>query len=271
MSYHKCTRKEDLIHVLNEIGEQVSSKETIVELKTKLENSKLFKDDPEFVLSLINLSIEDRQSNAEQQLQITNSQLEIEKIKLQQIEREIELQKAKAEGNMTQKSLQGETNYLENLIKNVIVYDILLIATLDSGANSVIINEKYVSAKKSAFSNHPNQLFWRTENCKRFRIYDLIERGKTKTILSAVCEIEAEVILPLKVYEFLKSESEEARSNDRIRNPVCLEDGIMREQQIDESGCLVNSERIMDKSNLFLLKVSEAKRGMFILFIAYLE
>ncbi|GFQ96661.1 hypothetical protein TNCT_538061 [Trichonephila clavata] len=135
MSYHKCTRKEDLINVLNEIGEQVSSKETIFELKTKLENSKLFKDDPEFVMNLINLSIEDRQSKAEQQLQITNSQLELEKIKLQQIEREtnsqlelekiklqqmdreIELQKAKAEGNVTQKSLQGETNYLENLIK----------------------------------------------------------------------------------------------------------------------------------------------------------
>ncbi|GFQ94611.1 hypothetical protein TNCT_26151 [Trichonephila clavata] len=127
MSYHKCTRKEDLINVLNEIGEQVSSKETIFELKTKLENSKLFKDDPEFVMNLINLSIEDRQSKAEQQLQITNSQLELEKIKLQQIEREtnsqlelekiklqqmdreIELQKAKAEGNVTQKSLQGET------------------------------------------------------------------------------------------------------------------------------------------------------------------
>ncbi|GFQ67632.1 hypothetical protein TNCT_155851 [Trichonephila clavata] len=119
MSYHKCTRKEDLINVLNEIGEQVSSKETIFELKTKLENSKLFKDDPEFVMNMINLSIEDRQSKAEQQLQITNSQLELEKIKLQQMDREIELQKAKAEGNVTQKSLQGETNYLENLIKKV--------------------------------------------------------------------------------------------------------------------------------------------------------
>ncbi|GFQ68429.1 techylectin-5B [Trichonephila clavata] len=118
MSYHKCTRKEDLINVLNEIGEQVSSKETIFELKTKLENSKLFKDDPEFVMNMINLSIEDKQSKAEQQLQITNSQLELEKIKLQQKDREIELQKAKAEGNVTQKSLQGETNYLENLIKS---------------------------------------------------------------------------------------------------------------------------------------------------------
>ncbi|GFQ68856.1 hypothetical protein TNCT_79851 [Trichonephila clavata] len=110
MSYHKCTRKEDLINVLNEIGEQVSSKETILELKTKLENSKLFKDDPEFLINMINLFIEDSQSKAEQQLQITYSQLELEKIKLQQIDREIELQKLKAKGNVTQKSLQGKLN-----------------------------------------------------------------------------------------------------------------------------------------------------------------
>ncbi|GFR31730.1 hypothetical protein TNCT_58781 [Trichonephila clavata] len=134
MSYHKCTRKEDLINVLNEIGEQDSSKETIVELKTELENSKLFKDDPEFVMNMINLSIEDTQSKAKQQLQITNAQLELEKIQLQQIEREtnsqlelekiklqqtdreIEFQKTKSEGQVTLKSLQKETNYLENLI-----------------------------------------------------------------------------------------------------------------------------------------------------------
>ncbi|GFQ74271.1 hypothetical protein TNCT_513701 [Trichonephila clavata] len=90
MSYHKCTRKENLINVLNGIGEQVSSKETIIELKTKLENSKAFKDDPEFLKNLLNLSNEDRLTKAEQQLQITNSQLELEKIKLQQMENEIE-------------------------------------------------------------------------------------------------------------------------------------------------------------------------------------
>ncbi|GFQ74811.1 hypothetical protein TNCT_1301 [Trichonephila clavata] len=110
MSYHKCTRKEDLINVLNEIGEQVSSKETIFELKTKLENSKLFKDDPEFVMNLINLSIEDRQSKAEQQLQITNSQLELEKIKLQQIERETNSQLELEKKSIKLQQIEGETN-----------------------------------------------------------------------------------------------------------------------------------------------------------------
>ncbi|GFQ87006.1 hypothetical protein TNCT_416031 [Trichonephila clavata] len=98
MSYHKCTRKEDLINVLNEIGEQVSSKETIFELKTKLENSKLFKDDPEFVMNMINLSIEDRQSKAEQQLQITNSQLELKKLNCNRWTEKLNFKRQKLKG-----------------------------------------------------------------------------------------------------------------------------------------------------------------------------
>ncbi|GFW19993.1 retrovirus-related Pol polyprotein from transposon 297 [Trichonephila clavipes] len=68
--------KEDLINVLKEIGEQATSKETIIELKTKLEKSAAFKDDPDFVINLLNLSVEDRQAKAERQLQETNSQLD---------------------------------------------------------------------------------------------------------------------------------------------------------------------------------------------------
>ncbi|GFX81296.1 hypothetical protein TNCV_2512851, partial [Trichonephila clavipes] len=98
---------------------RATSKETIIEWKTKLEKPAAFKDDPDFVINLLNLSVEDRQAKAERQLQETNSQLELEKIKLQQIEREIELQKALAEGQATQQSSKGDTNNLENLIKSV--------------------------------------------------------------------------------------------------------------------------------------------------------
>ncbi|GFV35400.1 hypothetical protein TNCV_3204321 [Trichonephila clavipes] len=76
-----------------------------------------FKDDPDFEMNLLNLSVEGRQTKAEPQLQVINSQLELEKIKLQQMEREIELQKALAKGQ-TQSS-KGDTNNLENLIKSV--------------------------------------------------------------------------------------------------------------------------------------------------------
>ncbi|GFU53710.1 transposon Tf2-9 polyprotein [Trichonephila clavipes] len=132
-------------------------------------------------MNLLNLSVEGRQTKAEQQLQVINSQIELEKIKLQQIEREKELQKNLAEGQATQQSSKGDTNNLENLIKSVkmmksenknkdnknqnetsipdqnnflfnelqyvdvIFDDSPLNATLDSGANSIIINTKYVS------------------------------------------------------------------------------------------------------------------------------
>ncbi|GFX56907.1 hypothetical protein TNCV_3566791 [Trichonephila clavipes] len=87
MSYNKNIRKEDLINVLKEIGEQATSKETIVQLKTKLEKSAAFKDDPDSVINLLNLSVENRQAKAERHLQETNSQLELEEIKLRQIEK----------------------------------------------------------------------------------------------------------------------------------------------------------------------------------------
>ncbi|GFU93871.1 hypothetical protein TNCV_1660951 [Trichonephila clavipes] len=69
--------KDDLINVLKEIGEEATSKETIIQLKTKLEKPTAFKDDPDFVMNLLNLSIENRQTKVEQQLQVTNSQLEL--------------------------------------------------------------------------------------------------------------------------------------------------------------------------------------------------
>ncbi|GFU75293.1 hypothetical protein TNCV_4755521 [Trichonephila clavipes] len=119
MSYHKKTRKKDLINVLKEIGEQATSKEILIKLKAKLEKSAAFKDDPDFVMNLLNLFIEDRQTKDEQQLQVINSQLELEKIKLQQIERETELQKTLAKGQAAQQSSKGDTNNLENLTKSV--------------------------------------------------------------------------------------------------------------------------------------------------------
>ncbi|GFX91074.1 retrovirus-related Pol polyprotein from transposon 297 [Trichonephila clavipes] len=208
MSYHKNTKKEDFINVLKAIGEQATSKEIIIHLKNKLEISAAFKDDPDFVMNLLNLSVEDKQTKSEQQLQVINSQLELEKIKLQQIEREIELQKTLAKGQATQQSSKKDAKNLENLIKSaktmesenkykntdyiyveVIVDDTLLSATLDSGANSVIIIKKYFSEEKI---------------------------------------INSEIVL--------KSESDEAGSTDASCNPVCLQNETEGENYVGVSG-----------------------------------
>ncbi|GFV88904.1 hypothetical protein TNCV_1227011 [Trichonephila clavipes] len=298
MSYHKNTRKEDLINVLKAIGEQATPKEILIQLKTKLENSAAFKDDSGFVMNQLNLSVEDRQTKAKQQLQVINSQLELEKIKLQQIEREIELQKTLAEGQPTQQSSKGDANNLENLIKSVktmksenkgkdtgytvnrietsipnlnnflfnelqyvdvIVDDTPLSATLDSGANSVIINTKYVSEEKRI----PSQIVLmscsgekRKANVSEFTIS--LKGGEKKKILAAVYEIEAAILLPSKVFGFLKSEPEESESTNASGNPVCLQNETEGRNHVEMSGGVANLEKHMDGSNLFLLKVLEA-------------
>ncbi|GFT97343.1 hypothetical protein TNCV_643711 [Trichonephila clavipes] len=109
MSFHKNTRKEDLINDLKEIGEQATSKETIIELKTKLEKSAAFKDDPDFVINLLNLSVEDRQAKAERQLQETNSQLELEKLNYSKLNEKLNFRKLWQKGkqhNKVQKEIQ---------------------------------------------------------------------------------------------------------------------------------------------------------------------
>ncbi|GFV21146.1 retrovirus-related Pol polyprotein from transposon 297 [Trichonephila clavipes] len=180
-------------------------------------------------MNLLNLSVEDRQTKSEQQLQVINSQLELEKIKLKQIKREIEL----ARGQATQQSSKGDTNNLENVIKSVktmkskdkdtgytvnqietsipnqnnflfnelqyvdvIVDDTPLSATLDSSANSVIINKNYVSEEE---------------------------------------RIHSQIVL--------KSESGEAGSTDASCNPVRLQNETEGESNVGVSEGLANSEK----------------------------
>ncbi|GFW21853.1 peptidase A2 domain-containing protein [Trichonephila clavipes] len=81
--------------------------------------------------------------------------------------------------------------------------------------------------------------------------------GKKKKILAAVCRIEAAILLPSKVFEFLKSGSGEAGSTNASCKPVCLRNETGGENDVDLTGSVTNSGKITDGSNLFLLKVSE--------------
>ncbi|GFU83203.1 hypothetical protein TNCV_3738141 [Trichonephila clavipes] len=149
MSFHKNTRKEDLINVLKEIGEQATYKETIIELKTKLEKSAAFKDDPDFVINLLNLSVEDRQAKAERQLQETNSQLE-PAFRKELHEENDELRKEKYGYrshalNQIETSISNQNDFLFNELQyvDVIVDEIPLRATLDSDVDEA--SRKYTA------------------------------------------------------------------------------------------------------------------------------
>ncbi|GFW68080.1 transposon Ty3-I Gag-Pol polyprotein [Trichonephila clavipes] len=162
--------------------------------------------------------------------------------------------------NQIATSIPNQNNFSFNELQyaDVIVDKTSLSATLDSGANSVIINAKYVSEEKRIHSQIVLTSCFgenRKANVSEFTIS--LKGGEKKKILAAVCKIEAAILLPSKVFEFLKSESDESRSTDASCNPVCLQNETEGGNHVEVSGGVANSEKLTDGSNLFLLKVSE--------------
>ncbi|GFT21765.1 phosphatase and actin regulator 2 [Trichonephila clavipes] len=64
---YKNALKEDLIRVVQELDGIVESTDTIVKLKTKIENSSTFESDPDFVKTLIQNCIDERVSQNERE------------------------------------------------------------------------------------------------------------------------------------------------------------------------------------------------------------
>ncbi|GFS47466.1 hypothetical protein TNCV_4863621 [Trichonephila clavipes] len=118
---YKNTLKEDLIRVVEDLDGTVESTDTIAKLKTKIENSSTFESDPDFVKTLIKNCIDERVSRNERYLE--KQKIELAKLQLAQLEKEIELQTAKNEAlslNPAAKveEKQFETN-IENMIKSI--------------------------------------------------------------------------------------------------------------------------------------------------------
>ncbi|GFT32493.1 hypothetical protein TNCV_4484821 [Trichonephila clavipes] len=65
---YKNALKEDLIRVVEELDGTVESTDTIVKLKTKIENSSTFESDPDFVKTLIQNCIDERVSQNEREI-----------------------------------------------------------------------------------------------------------------------------------------------------------------------------------------------------------
>ncbi|GFV15271.1 integrase catalytic domain-containing protein [Trichonephila clavipes] len=118
---YKNALKEDLIRVVEDLDGTVESTDTIAKLKTKIEESSTFESDPDFVKTLIKNCIDERVSRNERDLE--KQKIELAKLQLAQLEKEIELQTAKNEAlslNPAAKveEKQFETN-IENMIKSI--------------------------------------------------------------------------------------------------------------------------------------------------------
>ncbi|GFX42715.1 DUF1758 domain-containing protein [Trichonephila clavipes] len=124
-------KKDELISVAVEMGLEIPSKTKIIDLKKLIESSAVYKNDIEFVHSLVENALEKSKQEAEIQLEkIKLSQIEreaeiqLEKIKLSQIEKQLELAKVRKEFEKNSQSLQsGEpssiTYKLESLEKSI--------------------------------------------------------------------------------------------------------------------------------------------------------
>ncbi|GFS62567.1 DUF1758 domain-containing protein [Trichonephila clavipes] len=118
---YKNALKEDLIRVVEDLDGTVESTDTIAKLKTKIENSSTFESDPDFVKTLIKNCIDEKVSRNERDLE--KQKIELAKLQLAKLEKEIELQTANNEAlslNPAAKveEKQFETN-IENMIKSI--------------------------------------------------------------------------------------------------------------------------------------------------------
>ncbi|GFU97182.1 phosphatase and actin regulator 2 [Trichonephila clavipes] len=92
---YKNALKEDLIRVVENLDGTVESTDTIAKLKTKIENSSTFESDPDFVKTLIQNCIDERVSQNEREVTLEKQKIELARLQLAQLEKEVELQRVK--------------------------------------------------------------------------------------------------------------------------------------------------------------------------------
>ncbi|GFW33010.1 DUF1758 domain-containing protein [Trichonephila clavipes] len=94
-------KKDELISVAVEMGLEIPSKAKIIDLKKLIESSAVYKNDIEFVRSLVENALEKSKQEAEKNER--EAEIQLEKIKLSQIEKQLELAK---EGYRESRSLR---------------------------------------------------------------------------------------------------------------------------------------------------------------------
>ncbi|GFW30496.1 integrase catalytic domain-containing protein [Trichonephila clavipes] len=115
-------KKDELILVAVEMGLVIPSKAKIIDLKKLIESSAVYKNDIEFVCSLIENVSEKSKQEAEKNER--EAEIQLEKIKLSQIEKQLQLAKVRKESEKNPQTLEsGEpssiTDKLESLVKSI--------------------------------------------------------------------------------------------------------------------------------------------------------
>ncbi|GFS58468.1 phosphatase and actin regulator 2 [Trichonephila clavipes] len=114
---YKNALKEDFIRVVEDLDGTVESTDTIAKLKTKIEKSSTFESDPDFVKTLIKNCIDERVSRNEREVTLEKQKIELAKLQLAQLEKEIELQTAKNKAFSLNPAAKVEEKQFETLNK----------------------------------------------------------------------------------------------------------------------------------------------------------
>ncbi|GFV02126.1 phosphatase and actin regulator 2 [Trichonephila clavipes] len=114
---YKNALKEDLIRVVEDLDGTVESTYTIAKLKTKIENSSTFESDPDFVKTLIQNCIDERVSRNEREVTLEKQKIELAKLQLAKLEKEVELQRAKNKALSLNPAAKVEEKQFETLHK----------------------------------------------------------------------------------------------------------------------------------------------------------
>ncbi|GFT26731.1 DUF1758 domain-containing protein [Trichonephila clavipes] len=117
---YKNALKEDLIRVVEDLDGTVESTDTIAKLKTKIENSSTFESDPDFVKTLIQNCIDERVSRKEREVTLEKQKIELAKLQLAKLEKEVELQRAKNKALSLNPAAKVEDKQFETNIENMI-------------------------------------------------------------------------------------------------------------------------------------------------------
>ncbi|GFU65653.1 DUF1758 domain-containing protein [Trichonephila clavipes] len=146
---YKNALKEDLIRVVENLDGTVESTDTIAKLKTKIENSSTFESDPDFVKTLIQNCIDERVSQNEREVTLEKHKIELAKLQLAKLEKEIELQTAKNKALSLNPAAKVEDKQFETNIENMIKKKLIPLNLCD-----LIISDKLFETLNKETATH---------------------------------------------------------------------------------------------------------------------
>ncbi|GFV79564.1 phosphatase and actin regulator 2 [Trichonephila clavipes] len=160
---YKTALKEDLIRVVENLDGTVESTDTIAKLKTKIENSSTFESDPDFVKTLIQNCIDERVSRNEREVTLGKQKIELAKLQLAKLEKEVELQTAKNKALSLNPAAKVEEKQFETLNKETATH--IGIREAEDWFRPIDLAKESQNFKPKIKENYPQYLERENKNC----------------------------------------------------------------------------------------------------------